>query len=241
MAAERAETILIADGDAAARSRINESLSFNGMHCDEAATARDALCAAKVQRPSMLTLDVVLPDLSGFGLCRMIREDPQLADLPIMFVSEKCSEIERVLALEAGADDFVAIPFHPAELVARVVSILRRTERRRPESASACHRPAVSIDASRWRGVVMGRAVDLTPSQLALLEVLVSMGGRVVSRTDLLDRLGRLDGLRSERAIDAHVKNLRRRLGSASSLIETVRGVGYRYAEPASWVTDEER
>jgi DNA-binding response OmpR family regulator len=163
-------------------------------------------------------------------VCRLIRETPRLERVPILFVSGQASEIDRVLAFESGADDFLARPFYAAELRARVEAVIRGF-RARPERAPRQARGLVRIDARAGRACVGGERVDLTRKELELLAELVGQAGRVVRRRQLIEQIWGGAAPRSERAIDAHVKSIRRKLGAAGSCIETVRGVGYRFVE----------
>lgn len=225
--------VLVVDNDPHSRERIARSLLDRRIVCDEAATAEEALERAQRDVPDLVIVDLYLPDQSGLGFCRVLRETPRLARIPVIVVSGHSSEIDRIMAFEAGADDFVPKPFYPLELAARVSAVLRGFLDGAP---SGCGSPAeargpVAVDAQLGRVEVRGERVDLTPTEFELLSTLASRAGRVVRRQELIDRRWSSEGLQSDRAIDTHIKNLRRKLGSARDCIETVRGVGYRFSD----------
>ena len=226
--------VLVVDEDDDVRAEIRECLANRQLACREAANARDALRSALEDPPDLILVDLVLPDQSGLGLCRTVRECPALAATPIIVLTSRASEIDRVLAFESGADDFVAKPFYPPELGARVSAVLRgfvaRTED--PAARERSH-TAIQLDPRTGRVIADGRQVDLTPRERELLSALIAQAGRVVRRSQLIDRLHAGREPRSERAIDAHIKSIRRKLGPARNYLETVRGIGYRLAERA--------
>jgi DNA-binding response OmpR family regulator len=239
---EATRRILVVDGDRRSCKQIEESLSERGLRCRSVGSASDALEAAAAEVPDLVILDFYLPDLSGLGLCRTLREDPELNSVAIIVVAAQASEIDRVLVFEAGADDFLAKPFYPAELSARVGAVLRRLERgergsvERGESAlrgSPLSRFGnLRVDSMGSRLEVGGRRVDLTPTEFEIFSFLASRAGKVVQRHQLIDRLWGNEAPPSERTVDTHVKSIRRKLGEAQGCLETVRGVGYRFTAP---------
>jgi two-component system phosphate regulon response regulator PhoB len=173
--------------------------------------------------------ELLLPRMTGLGLCRLLREDPALGHLGILVVTGLASEIDRVLAFEAGVDDFMAKPFFARELASRAGAVLRRTAGpdaigRAPSlrQAALLHPNSVSV---------AGRRVELTPREYQLVAALIGESGRVLSRRALIDLVWGAEREQDERVVDAHIKAIRRKLGDAGGFIETVRGVGYRYAE----------
>lgn len=231
--------VLVVDGQDASRRELCESLAASPLALTEAASAAGAAKALQKQLPVLILAELRLPDASGFGFCRGLREDPRTARLGVILVSRWASEIDRILALESGADDFLARPFSARELRSRVEAVLRRRlgatsgpaggppgpEEREPGSG-ALH--------GRVREVrVGGRRIDLTPRELAILSALAAAGGRVLSRRDLLGPIREDEPAPSDRCVDSHVRSLRSKLGAAAACVETVRGVGYRLAPGA--------
>lgn len=183
-----------------------------------------ALAAIRARVPALVVLDLMLPGLDGLALCRAVRA---FSGVPVMMVTARVEEIDRLLGLEAGADDYLCKPFSPRELVARVKAILRRT------SAPACAPGSgIAIDAAARRASVHGQSLDLTPTEFELLAALVRRPGQVFSRARLLE-LARQDQLEVyDRAIDSHIKNLRRKIDALAPGLEpiaSIYGVGYRF------------
>lgn len=206
---------------------------FDASHIDDGANVLDAV---GVHQPDLLLLDVMLPNVDGLTLCKEIRAR---SDLPIIMLTARSEEIDRLLGLELGADDYISKPFSPREVVARIKAVLRRTQGSPTPSSLA---PDIQIDAHRMRITVEGRRLDLTPVEFHLLSVLAEHPGRVYRRSELLDLI--YDDFRdvSDRTIDSHIKNLRRKLAEIlgpRELILSVYGVGYkldfeRFSQPGS-------
>ena len=185
------------------------------------ADGAQALVALRTHIPALVVLDLMLPGLDGLSLCRELRG---FSDVPVVMLTARVEEIDRLLGLEAGADDYVCKPFSPRELMARIKAILRRT-------GSAARSPLQVDEASR-RIAIHGKALDLTPSEFAIVAVLARRPGQVFSRAQLLDLAfpGNLDA--TDRAIDSHVKNLRRKIEAAAPGLEPIHsiyGLGYRF------------
>jgi two-component system response regulator BaeR len=179
----------------------------------------EALTALQKNLPDMLVLDLMLPGLDGLALCRAVRA---FSDVPIIMVTARVEEIDRLLGLESGADDYLCKPFSPRELMARIKVILRRVQ-----PSSPCH-----VDEAAQRISIMGRALELTPSEYHILAGIARRRGQVFSRAQLLD-LARQDNLDvTERAVDSHIKNLRRKIAAVlpdAEAIGSVYGLGYRF------------
>jgi len=182
---------------------------------------REALAAIRAQPPALVVLDLMLPGLDGLSLCRTLRAS---SDLPVIMVTARVEEIDRLLGLEAGADDYLCKPFSPRELMARIKAILRRAGPAEPQRVLA-------IDEDARRIAIQGRQLDLTPTEFAILAALARRPGQVFSRAQLLDA-ARADSLdATDRAIDSHIKNLRRKIDAAAPGLEAIRsiyGLGYR-------------
>lgn len=196
----------------------------------DASDGQMALHQFRHENPDLILLDLMLPKLDGLDVCRVIRKE---SDVPIIMLTARVEEVDKLIGLELGADDYITKPFSPRELVARVRAVLRRSQRLEPET-SLITAGDVTIDPYRRRVTVRGRDVELTPTEFDLLRVFTSNPGRVFSRLELLDRVQGESFEGYERTIDTHVKNLRRKVEVDSStprLIETVYGVGYRFQE----------
>ncbi len=227
----RESEVFSVDPDPASRRLVVQSLSDRGIGCAEFGLGQEAFEAALRSRPRMVVSEMALPDMSGLGLCRLLRESPGTERIPFMLVSARSSEIDRILAFEAGADDFVPKPFFASELGARVSAILKRSSGSalaEPLSETQSEGP-IQIDARRHLVTVGGVRVELSATEFAVLDLLVGQGGRVLYRNEMVQRLWGPDAAPSERIVDSHVKSIRRKLGRARECIETVRGRGYRY------------
>jgi two-component system phosphate regulon response regulator PhoB len=191
-------------------------------------TGEQALRATKEERFDVVLLDLMLPDISGIEVCKKLKQSPQSSQIPIIMVTAKGEEVDRVVGFELGADDYVVKPFSVRELVLRVRSILRRAE-------ASAHAPerfetgALRVDRAAHRVWVDGQEVSLTALELRLLVMLYDRRGRVQSRELLLDEVWGADTDVTTRNVDTHVKRVREKLGPAGEYIETVRGVGYRF------------
>jgi two-component system phosphate regulon response regulator PhoB len=219
--------------DRSSRELARRSLERPDLAIVEASGIVEALELARRSPPDVLLSELVLADGSGFALCRSIRENELLASKPIVIVSRWSLEADRILGFECGVDDFVAKPYFARELVSRVRAVLRRSAHLSVvvESDRITSRDGLVVDSGRRSAWVDGVVVPLTQRELSLLESLARAGGRVLSRTELIrDAWGNPSGL-LERSVDAHIKSLRRKLGSARDSVETVRGLGYRFAD----------
>jgi two-component system alkaline phosphatase synthesis response regulator PhoP len=224
------KTILIADDETRIVELARDYLQHAGFAVLTASDGPSALMLARTRKPDLLVLDLGLPGMDGLDVARAIRRE---SSLPIVMLTARDDELDRVLGLEIGADDYVTKPFSPRELVARVRAILRRVDRE-AEPGDRIEAAGVSIDVPRMRVEVEGRTVELTPTEFQLLAAMARQPGRVFTRSQLLDAIHGIAFESYERAIDAHVKNLRRKLEpdpSRPRYVLTVYGVGYRFAE----------
>jgi DNA-binding response OmpR family regulator len=223
--------VLVVDDDPKIVSLVRTYLEREGMRVAVAHDGASALAAVAAVPPSLIVLDVMLPELDGLALMRIVRER---SDVPIVMLSARGSVADRVYGIHAGADDYVPKPFSPAELVVRVKAVLRRT--RRGERDGVAHGVLTSgdleIDLDRFQVRRGGRVVALTPAEFRLLTALVEAGGRVLTRQALMDAVyGTAEGEALERTVDVHIGRLRRKLGEPAEdgrYIATVRGAGYR-------------
>ena len=224
------KTVLVVDDEPGIIEIARDYLEHAGFGVITATDGPSALTAIRVRKPDVLVLDLGLPGMDGLDVARAVRHD---SSLPIIMLTARDDELDRVLGLEIGADDYVTKPFSPRELVARIRAILRRVDRQQ-EPSDRIEVGEMSIDVSRMRVVVGDRTVELTPTEFQLLVALARQPGRIFTRSQLLDSIHGLAFESYERAIDAHVKNLRRKLEDDPGrprYVLTVYGVGYRFAE----------
>ncbi|MBI2204464.1 MAG: response regulator transcription factor [Candidatus Rokubacteria bacterium] len=221
--------VLVVDDESDIRALVVHHLSREGFQTRTATTGPDAMQEVRNRRPDLVILDLMLPGIDGLEVCRRLRTDAATAAMPIIMLTAKVEEIDRIVGLELGADDYVVKPFSPKELVARVRAVLRRNRPRTthdaPLSASG-----ITLDVSRHRVDVDGQPIGLAPREFALLQTLLESPGRVLSREQLLERAwgyARADEIES-RTVDVHVRRLRAKLGDAGRRIVTVKGVGYQ-------------
>ena len=221
--------VLVVEDEPDIRQLIVHHLEREGFHCRQAATGTEALRAVRASTPDLIILDLMLPEMDGLAVCRRVRSDAATAAVPIIMLTAKSDEVDRVVGLELGADDYVAKPFSPKELIARVRAVLRRA---RPDSGGRVFREgAVALDPSRHTASVGGAPLTLTPKEFDLLQVFLEAAGRVLSREHLLTRVwgyAHADEIES-RTVDVHVRRLRAKLGDEGRRIATVKSVGYRF------------
>lgn len=195
-----------------------------------ATDGQEALAVYRHEHPNLVVLDLNLPSMDGLDVCRALRRD---SDVPIIMLTARLEETDRLIGLELGADDYIVKPFSPREVVARTRAVLRRTEGEpvRPDVIAARE---ISLDVPRRKATLSGTLLDLTTMEFDLLAILVAHPGRVFARIQLLEQLQEDPYVGYERTIDVHIKNLRKKLGDDPNnprFIETVRGVGYRFIQ----------
>jgi two-component system response regulator RegX3 len=225
------ETVLVVDDDPLISNSIAFALKQEGYAVALAGTGQAALEEASQTHPRLVILDVGLPDINGVEVCRRLRRE---SAVPIMFLTARQEEVDKVVALDAGGDEYVTKPVGIAELTARVRAILRRSQmgETRPVTSSY-HVAGVSLDVDAHRVEARGREVLLTPREFELLLLLISNAGRAISRQEILDRVWGSEWFGDENVVEVFVRQLRRKLEidpDRPRLIETVRGVGYRFA-----------
>jgi two-component system phosphate regulon response regulator PhoB len=222
--------ILVVDDETDAVELISFNLKAAGFDVVAAANGAEALKSARLHAPDLILLDVMLPEIDGLEVCKLLRRDPATAGVPIIMLTAKAAEIDRVLGLELGADDYVTKPFSPRELVLRVRKLVER--RQKPEQ-KADHLAVgdLTLDIPRHLVTVAGKRIDLTATEFKLLTTLMQRRGRVQSRDQLLQDVWQYDNVIDTRTVDTHMRRLREKLGRAARYLDTVRGVGYRFAE----------
>ncbi|HTI69282.1 MAG TPA: response regulator transcription factor [Candidatus Limnocylindria bacterium] len=222
--------ILVVDDEPDALEVLEFNLKAAGYEVTTADDGEAALRKAKQQSPDLILLDLMLPEVDGLEVCKILRRDAATSGIPIIMVTARAAEIDRVLGLELGADDYVTKPFSPRELVLRVKNLVKR--RTQPEEKpQQMQFGALVIDVSRHLVTVNGSRIDLTATEFKLLTTLAQRRGRVQSREQLLRDVWEYDNLIDTRTVDTHMRRLREKLGAAATYLDTVRGVGYRFSE----------
>ncbi len=225
--------ILIVDDEKDLRSVLEFNLRAAGFETAAAATGDEALQAVRRRVPDLVVLDLMLPDLPGTEVCRRLKSDPRTSHVPVVMLTAKGDEVDRVVGFELGADDYVTKPFSVRELVLRLQAVLRRAGPGRGEERAPEQVGPIRVDADAHRAYVDGAEVQLTPLEFRLLRTFMARLGRVQSREQLLEDVWEMSSEVETRTVDTHVKRLREKLGPARDLLETVRGVGYRLVDPA--------
>ena len=219
--------------DVAALLRFN--LAREGYEVVIAASGADALRHARERRPDVVLLDIMVPHLNGWEVCRRLREEPETAAVPVIMVTGRAEEGDKVLGFEVGADDYVTKPFSIRELLARIRAVTRRGRSPALDGKAVVRIGDLEVDRYRFQVRMRGRSIELTPREFELLAILAGSPGRVFGREDLLDAVWGRDGFVEPRTVDVHLARLRGKFAAArlpAPAIETVRGVGYRFREP---------
>ena len=225
--------VLVVEDDPRISEVLEYALKADGYEVQTAQRGREAAEVARKSFPGLIVLDVGLPDIDGFEVCRLVRT---FSDVPVVFLTSRSDEIDRVVGLEIGGDDYVVKPFSPRELLARIKAILRRNHRPEPAAKTEDREGTllrygpITIDPEKFRIHCDRREIVLTAQEFKLLELLVRHPGRVFTREQVLNRAWGEGGLVADRTIDVHVKSLRKKFGQFE-FIETVRGIGYRARE----------
>ena len=195
-------------------------------------TSSSFLKALKKQKPDLVILDIMMPHPDGIEVSKIMKADPEFAEIPIVFLSAKSDESDKIVGLELGADDYITKPFSVKELIARVKTVLRRTAGApAAEDKKSASSSKIKIDKEKFTVLAENKKVDLTTTEFKILELFLSKSGAVFSRDKILDHLWGDDKLVIDRTIDVHIRNLREKLGECGQLIKNVRGVGYKIEE----------
>lgn len=225
--------LLIVDDDANLRHTLSYAFKQEGFEVVSAEDGDKALAAFRQSRPNMVILDVMLPGRDGFEVCRALRRE---SDVPVLMLTARDTELDKVVGLEIGADDYLAKPFSTRELVARVRAMLRRTRRAEPSPGDLRFElDGLVLDGARHRVSVEGREIDLKPKEFDLLAFFMGHPGQAFGREQLLASVWGYDFAGDSRTVDTHIKTLRDKLGDSAEQprwVETVRGVGYRFRDP---------
>jgi two-component system alkaline phosphatase synthesis response regulator PhoP len=221
------ETVLVVDDEANIVELVRMYLEQEGFRVESAADGASAMERISRKPPAVLILDLMLPEVDGWEVCRRVRAGTAAPDLPIVMLTARDDDVDKIVGLELGADDYVTKPFNPRELVARVKALLRRAVRTARPGA-AIHVGDVTVDPARRVVTVAGRPVQLRPKEFDLLQTLAEHRGLALSREQLLDQVWGYDFYGETRTVDVHVAHLRKKLVGCSVRIETVIGIGYK-------------
>lgn len=219
------ETILVVDDDEHIVELATLYLQNEGYRVITAATGQQALQQLAAARPALVVLDLMLPELDGWEVCRQVRAS---SAVPIIMLTARADDVDKIVGLELGADDYLTKPFNPRELVARVKAVLRRAETSARPSGGVLHAGPLTIDLARRQALLGGRSLELRAKEFDLLYTLVRHRGLVLSRDQLLEQVWGYEYAGETRTVDVHIAHLRQRLGASPVVIETVWGVGYR-------------
>lgn len=223
------DRILVVDDEPDILSLLVYQFSRNGFRVSTAVDGRSAISSARDEHPDLVVLDLMLPDVDGYEVLKTLREDEETHEIPVILLTARKEEEERVRGFEIGADDYVTKPFSARELVLRAKALLRRAAAEPVASNRVLSVGPVDLDLDGRRALVDGDELDLTPLEFRLLTVLMERRGRVQSRRELLRSVWDTEADIETRTVDMHVARLRSKLGEAGDLVETVRGFGYRF------------
>ncbi len=227
----QSKKVLLVDDESDVTDLLAYNLKAKGFVVEAVNDPNRSVGVARTFMPDLVILDVMMPDLNGIQICRMLRADPKLKKVPVIFLTAKAEEGDRIQGLEVGADDYICKPFSTKELVLRVQSILRRLNDGAPEVPRLLQIGGIALDTERHEVTISGEPVELTATEFKLLRLLMERRGRVQTREHLLINVWNYETEIETRTVDTHVRRLREKLGSEADWVETIRGVGYRMAE----------
>ena len=222
--------ILIVEDDHNISDLLTSNLQQAGFETEAVYDGASALLKVGKTQPNLIILDLLLPEVDGIEVCRMLKRDPHTQRIPVVMLTAKGEEIDRIVGLELGADDYITKPFSPREVVLRVQAILRRIAGHRNASATSKLRfNGLTIDLEKHQAFSQEGLIDLTTTEFKMLSLFAGSPGRVFTRSILMDVVWGQEYYGVDRTIDTHISRLRRKLGGFGDLIETVHGVGYRF------------
>ncbi|MBN2482872.1 MAG: response regulator transcription factor [Candidatus Omnitrophica bacterium] len=224
-------SILIVEDDTHISKLVKYNLEKAGFACTVSPSGEEALDILGHQTFDLILLDIMLPELDGFEVCKKIKQDPVTSSIPVLMLTARGEEIDRVIGLELGAEDYVVKPFSMRELTLRIKAVLRRRTQSIKETKDVLVADKLTLDISRHKVLVNQKEVTVTAMEFKLLKVLLERRGRVQSRDRLLEDVWDIASDITTRTVDTHIKRLRQKLGKPGKMIETVRGIGYRFSE----------
>ncbi len=232
MADTRSKRILVIDDEPDVTELVGYQLKAKGYAVELVNDPTQSIAKIRSFQPDLVILDVMMPDISGVQICRMLRADPKTKNVPVVFLTARAEEADRVLGLEVGGDDYICKPFSVKELLLRIQGLLRRVSTPEEEQPRRLAIGAVVLDNERHEVTVKGSPVELTATEFRLLHLLMARKGRVQTREHLLLNVWNYETEIETRTVDTHIRRLREKLGDQAELIETLRGVGYRMTDP---------
>ncbi|TFE67779.1 DNA-binding response regulator [Methylacidiphilum sp. Yel] len=221
--------ILVVEDEEDVSDLICMHLKAQGFETVVAKEGMEALRVTRKQLPDLIVLDLMIPEFSGIDVCKYLKKDPDTAAIPIVILTAKSDPSDRILGLELGADDYIAKPFSPRELILRIQSVLRRRFEIQSPALQAGHNDQIRLDPIDKVAYYKKRRIELTPIEFRLLSTLMEKEGAVQTREELLKEVWGYEKTIDTRTIDTHIRRLRDKLGRASQFLRTVRGIGYRY------------
>lgn len=222
--------IAVVDDEPDILELVSINLRKAGFHVKEFQSGTPLFKSLRTTLPDLIILDLMLPDTDGFEICKLLKKDDRYARIPIIMLTARAEETDKILGLEFGADDYVTKPFSPKELMARVKAVLRRSDLK-DKSRKIEAGGMLTLDHDRFEVLLEGKKIELTSTEFKILELLASKKGVVFPREKILDQLWGNEKIVVDRTIDVHIRNLREKLGKASKLIKNVRGMGYKLEE----------
>lgn len=225
------EKILVVDDEEDILRLMEYTLVREGFTTYTAESGITAISMVREKKPDLIILDLMLPDMDGLDVCRSIRNNPEISAIPIIMVTAKGEDADVVAGLELGADDYITKPFSPRIMIARIKTVLKRTRQGTSDSNEIVRAGELTIDPGKHRVYVADQSIDLTATEFRILHHLARKPGWVFTRYQIVDLTLGDDADVTDRSVDVHVVSLRKKLGDAGNLIETVRGVGYRFKE----------
>lgn len=225
--------ILIVEDDRSLASVLEYNFSNAGYDVVCSHDGQDGINQARTKNPDLIMLDLMIPVVDGVEVCRRLRAEEKTRHTPIMMLTAKAEETDQLIGFSVGADDYVVKPFSVRVVMERVKSLLRRQQRGNGGGNDTVASGGITVDRMKHRASVDGKPMDLTPSEFRLLDTLMRNPGRAFDRSELIDSALGADTLVLERTIDVHIRSLRKKLGDNANLVQTVRGVGYRFLEDA--------
>lgn len=225
------EHILVVDDEEDILELISYNLDRNGFKVTKVETGEDAIKIARNKSPDLVLLDLMLPGIDGLEVCRILKQDPRTMSIPVIMLTARGDEADVVTGLELGADDYITKPFSPKVMIARAKAVLRRTNTPPPKKDAVISIKDLTIHPGRHEVLFKGKQISLTSTEFLILHQLARRPGWVFTRQQLIDVARGEDYPVTDRSVDVHIVGLRKKLGSAGKMIETVHGVGYRFKE----------